>query len=360
MPGTPASLEAGFSTTDASSYATAAFTPTGSAKLIAFVCVGHRTVTPSAPSSLSAHSVTWTKIAEVLTSNSTWQCSIWEATAPASPGSAAMTINLSATAESCTWRIVESTDAVEVQSKVLATSSANPSLTLDNAIGTDGICLGFLLNNNNTTTITAGSGYTDIGTQQSSGTAPVFKQVVEYDMTGTTTVAFTASGTVVRGLIGLELGPAGATLNETPSDTVGVTDSLAATVKKSIANFFVGISDAVFITVKKAFSDNVGITSNVTLDTGEPPLELGPDMSLVDQKRLIVRTIQGLSEEDAAKLSIMDLLHLYWSMDFPVAHAYDGSESGLTPKEEFSTMDHHSAVESGTGLDLNWIRDVVE
>lgn len=112
----------------------------------------------------------------------------------------------------------------------------------------------------------------------------------------------------------------------------------------------------VVLQMQEVHYEQIGITESVDIivwDTSE-----SGGMSLVDDVRTAVQTTFGLSDAAVAVLSINDLLHMYWSGDFPALHTYDGSESTFTPADSYSTMDHHSSVESQEGTDLNWIRSV--
>lgn len=141
-------------------------------------------------------------------------------------------------------------------------------------------------------------------------------------------------------------------------DNTGLTDSVTTTKARffSLENL-VGLADSVFFTIKKVFTHNAGPSDSVALDTGGEELILAG--SLVDQKRLIIGSVLGITEPTLSTLSINDLLHRYWGGDFPALHTYDGSESGLALLD-FTIMDHFSRVEANEGADLNWIRDVIQ
>ena len=145
--------------------------------------------------------------------------------------------------------------------------------------------------------------------------------------------------------------------SKTRTSDVGITDEVTIIKSKSkTLEFLVGITDSIAITIKKTFNNLVGITDETS---GIEPSEEAEPMSLVDEKRIVIGTVLGITEPTLSALSINDLLHMYWAADFPALHTYDGSESGLTPAEAFSTMDHHSRVEANEATDLDWIRGVL-
>lgn len=165
------------------------------------------------------------------------------------------------------------------------------------------------------------------------------------------------------------------TLVKNAQDSVGATEDISFDISWHFDETF-SITEPVAFDVSWVKSDSVGITEEVIVrfqmvedhsstiaisdeldmlvwDTSE-----SGGMSLVDDVRDAVQTTLSLSDAEVAALSINDLLHAYWSANFPLAHTYDGSESTFTPAEDYSTMDHHSSVESQEGTDLNWIRSV--
>jgi hypothetical protein len=140
------------------------------------------------------------------------------------------------------------------------------------------------------------------------------------------------------------------------SDNTGLTDTFQ-TIKSKFLSFenLVETTSNIFFTVRKGIASSLGISDSVFINLIEGGSG-GAPMSLVDEKRLVIGALLGITEPALSALSINDLLHRYWSSTFPVAHAYEGSSSGLTTG---SIMDHHSRVEDNEDTDLNWIRGVV-
>lgn len=140
------------------------------------------------------------------------------------------------------------------------------------------------------------------------------------------------------------------------SDNTGLTDTFQ-TIKSKFLSFenLVETTSNIFFTVRKGIASSLGISDSVFINLIEGGSG-GAPMSLVDEKRLVIGALLGITEPALSALSINDLLHMYWSSTFPVAHAYEGSSSGLTTG---SIMDHHSRVEDNEDTDLNWIRGVV-
>lgn len=148
------------------------------------------------------------------------------------------------------------------------------------------------------------------------------------------------------------------TQKKTLLESIGITDTLSIIKTKfSSLSSLVGITDSISITLKKIINSVVGVSDTATISGGQPA-EVTVS-SLVDTARENYQSAFSITDADMSKLSINDVMHKYWSGDFPLGHAYDGSESTLTPAEDFSTMDHHSEVESNEATDLNWIKDIV-
>lgn len=158
------------------------------------------------------------------------------------------------------------------------------------------------------------------------------------------------------------------------ADTAGVTDVFAKTQQKDKTDS-VEVTDSISLTkaASRAFQHTVDLVSNIALsfrkglasvlglsDSFSATLVQGDQqpMSLVDEKRLVAGAALGISEPALSALSIQDLMHRYWSMDFPALHVYDGSESPIADNLG-SIMDHHARVEDAEDTDLNWIRSIV-
>lgn len=161
--------------------------------------------------------------------------------------------------------------------------------------------------------------------------------------------------------------------NRSYDDEVGVSESTTFDVAW-VKVEEVGVGEEITFDVTWVFSDDVQITEDVIVKmqiveehidqiglTDSAQLVVFNEvvaMSLIDDVRAAVQTAFSLSDAQVAVLSINDLLHLYWSGDFPIGHTYDGSESTLSPVEAYSIFDHHAEVEKNEGTDLNWIRGV--
>lgn len=357
-------------TTDGTSYVSPSFTPAAGDLLYAYVAAS---ATADADSTLtaSANGITFTLVERAVKNSSLDQLYLYIADqlVPGSPS--AMTVTWDCTGDAATSAIIQVgrvsgmsktglTAIRQVAEQNNATAGTTPAPVFGGVCLTGNVVIGGL-NKSTTTGNTPPAGFTEHfdGGVASPTTGAEF---ISRD-SGFTSATVTYGGTVGTqyGVIVAELdtSASGTTHNQTPSDAVGVTDTVAKSITKSITTFLVGISDAVFITVKKVFTDNVGMADSASVEGEEPPLVFGPNMSLVDQKRAVVGATFGISDADIAKLSIMDLLNQYWSGDFPALHPYDTEESTFTPKGKFSTMDHHGEVEKNKGGILNWIRDVI-
>lgn len=140
-------------------------------------------------------------------------------------------------------------------------------------------------------------------------------------------------------------------------DSIDLSDSFSITkFGAKVLESAVNLTDSIWISIKKVFTHSTGLTDSLegVSEGGE-----GIAMSLVDTARENYQTAFGVSDADMAELSINDVMHRYWSGDFPLSHAYDGSESSFTPDGKFSTMDHFAEVEKNEGTILNWIRSII-
>lgn len=123
------------STTNATTYALAAFTPTASALLVVFVvCTGK-----TAAGSVSGGGLTWTR-RNGIAFNTTDIVEVFTATAPASPGSTTITYTTAAggNATGCCLAIVQfaGTNPQVLQSDAEARTGANPVITMPSALST--------------------------------------------------------------------------------------------------------------------------------------------------------------------------------------------------------------------------------
>lgn len=158
------------------------------------------------------------------------------------------------------------------------------------------------------------------------------------------------------------------------TDATGLVDAFAKTQQKDKTDD-VQVTDSISLTkaASRAFQHTVDLVSNIALsfrkglasvlglsDSFSTTLVQGDQqpMSLVDEKRLVAGAALGIPEPALSALSIQDLMHRYWSMDFPALHVYDGSESPIADNLG-SIMDHHARVEDAEDTDLNWIRSIV-
>lgn len=132
----------------------------------------------------------------------------------ASAVSGTLTFNLSGTASSCQWTALRLTGAAvnpltgaNGAPVTLQTTVANPSVDFPNTPASDSAIIAFLHSNDTANAITAGAGFTAVGTGFNAA-SPVAKHQGEYDLTPVDTVAFTVAGVFNRGLIGVEIAAA--------------------------------------------------------------------------------------------------------------------------------------------------------
>lgn len=277
---TPTVLDDGSDTTDASSYATPSISPTGSALVLAFVVNGRTDGTSSKPTGLSGNGLTWVEILTGTTPNGNVTGTLYRAMG-ASPSSGAVTISFSGTQHNCAWHVIQATNVdtsgtngsgavVQAQTETPDTDQT-PEIILNNAIGSGNASLGFFVANSTSATWAPGSGYTRLGTDNAI-TSPTLESLVEYDVTGTTTVNADYAQGSGKVYFGIEVAD-----NEGVNLNVGLVSSpaTALTIDKTISKTLGLVSDVdVALPISRSVSKAVGLAQTtdvalpITVDAG--------------------------------------------------------------------------------------------
>lgn len=168
------SLTSGSSTSDASSYNTASFTPTSNALVLVAIYTADRFGVGTAPtvSSMSGNGGTWAAIDNSLYAGTRERTTIYR-TMIASPSAGAATITLSGTAGACSWSVCEftgvDTSGTNGSGAIAANTNKNTSgaspLTLALSAFSDAVnnaCYMALTVEDSSVTYTVGAGMTQI------------------------------------------------------------------------------------------------------------------------------------------------------------------------------------------------------
>lgn len=185
------SLATASSTTDATSYATAAFTPTANRIVCAGVSVCRVGAAADAPSISGGGGITnWTEIGSNNHANASGgaYARAWYGWT-ASPSSAATTFSVANTHTGAAWWIFEVTDGRLEAPRLsnIGSGAGNWSIDVGTALSTSGL-FGIANKLHATTpgTHTAGTGYTEAQDVTISATTPACRAVAEYDITAET------------------------------------------------------------------------------------------------------------------------------------------------------------------------------
>lgn len=233
--GTPSVLTNGSSGTDATAYTTASISPAGDSRIFLFVSNGHATAGQAVQPTLGGTlGVTWALVGSQVSSANTIRGTLWVATIP--PGSSlsgTIAINFSTAQSNCEWTVAQIANAGAVQQfKTLQTSGTNPSLTLDAALQSGSLVLGYVVRNLSTA-FTQGANFTLLASTTSQ-TAPVCAHDVEYDPpAATTTVNWVTASATVKALFGAEI--LFAPFLRDAADTAAATDAVGRTSTRSRA-----------------------------------------------------------------------------------------------------------------------------
>ena len=197
-------LASGTDGTDATSYATSSFAPGTNTMYILCVHAGRTDGTAATPSSISGGATTWTQIATIANTAGNEKTTVYKGTGTLSTG--AVTINFSGAQHNCIWYVlgIKNASTTIVQSNTaVSASSGTISVALTGASSANTV-IGFVSAQSTSQTITAGTGFTELGTQISNNTPSVLAEC-EYTSTGTTPVSWTVSSTAQKTMVALEL-----------------------------------------------------------------------------------------------------------------------------------------------------------
>lgn len=242
----------GSSGTDASSYVTGSVAFANSKLYLLAVCNG-LVGTPSTPT-VTGGGLTWVQIDTTTRNNN--RVTVFRALKTSGASTGTLTIDFAGTTQSnCLWQVTEWTgmpttgtngsDAV-TQYASANQAGTNASVTLPNAVTTDGATFGAVFVNSASFTATAGTGFTELGTTATS-TSPSIRRSTEYAQPGIRTVYMTIGGTTNNwGIVACEVvnGPSTQTITQNTGGIASAETFYSPTVTVAGAPIAIAYRDA--------------------------------------------------------------------------------------------------------------------
>lgn len=204
--------------TDATSYATASWTPAADRLIVVCVENSFGAGAPNTPT-ISGNSMTWSEVVNYQpdTSGTQYRLTLFAAKTGSSPTTEATTVDLGGQlAAGCSALFVEWNGAdltgtavqaiVQTKNGTVDSSGTDQSITLDAAIGSGNASAGYIMHQAVEAT-TPGSGYTEIGPAQHTGPSSSLTSI--YKLAGATLVDASWTTSAGRGGIAFEVKAAG-------------------------------------------------------------------------------------------------------------------------------------------------------
>lgn len=219
--GTPTVLVQGNDGTDraaGSAYTVPSHTPTAGALLLVYVCSGSTNVGAAPSSFVDSRGWTWNLEGEASSPNDNASGALYSIVAPtATAGTIAVTYGFAAS--SMLWHVVQVVTTLipsVVQYAENESITTNPSFNFTSTPSSSNLAIAFIsYNSGSANAITAGSGYTLLGTRQNQ-TSPTVSSHIEYDMSAANPIAFGTANASGKGVAGVEITetapPAGGTV----------------------------------------------------------------------------------------------------------------------------------------------------
>ncbi len=198
-------LGGSYNNTAATSHQTDTIQPTTGRKLLLrLLSANGDGVSAGFPTTVTGMGVTWTQVnpdaditdGQIKTGTGVHAVALYTPVSATGLTAGVVTVNFTAACQ-FGWDAMEisEVEGTALQVKAATTTSANPSITLDEPVSADGILVGFYSQNSMSQTITGGSG-TVVGTEVTNGLAPVARMSRQVDPSSDgQSMSWTVSGT---------------------------------------------------------------------------------------------------------------------------------------------------------------------